>query len=233
MKLLQKLQLLLKDKLNKNTKIFFAELIGTFIVIVFATGSVVLDAKLNGVLGLPFIAIAPAIAVAIGVYLFGKTSMAHFNPAVTVGFLITNHLQRKHKLFLIYLAAEIIGALLASIFIYFTLGNEMNLGANAPNYTNYPVHFIVGIEILASALLMLVILIVVYTKGLKKFSGIAIGAIVGIDIFVFGLISGASMNPARSLAPAVVSGYFIDLWLYLTAPFIGTSIVALLLKNKF
>ena len=77
---MQKLQLLFKDKLNKNTKIFFAELIGTFIVIVFATGSVVLDAKFNGALGLPFIAIAPAIAVAIGVYLFGKTSMAHLIP---------------------------------------------------------------------------------------------------------------------------------------------------------
>ena len=230
--MLQKLQLLLKDKLDKNTKIFFAELIGTFTVIVFATGSVVLDAKLNGVLGLPFIAIAPAIAVAIGVYLFGKTSMAHFNPAVTVGYLITKHLIKK-GLLLIYLLAEILGALLASIFIYFTLGNEVNLGANAPNYNNFPIPVIVGIEIFASALLMLVILIVVYTKGLKRFSGIAIGGIVGLDIFLFGLISGASMNPARSLAPAIVSGYYIDLWLYLTAPFIGTSIVALLLRNKF
>jgi aquaporin Z len=230
---LQKLQLLLKYKLDKNTKIFFAELIGTFIVIVFATGSVVLDAKLNGVLGLPFIAIAPAIAIAIGVYLFGKTSMAHFNPAVTVGYLITNHLERKKGLLIIYLLAEIIGGILASIFIYFILGNEANLGANAPNYTNFSIYVIVGIEILASALLMLVILIVVYTKGLKKFGGIAIGAIVGLDIFLFGLISGASMNPARSLAPAIVSGYYLDLWLYLTAPFIGTSIVALLLRNKF
>jgi len=229
---LQKLQLLLNYKLDKNTKIFFAELIGTFIVIVFATGSVVLDAKLNGVLGFPFIAIAPAIAVAIGVYLFGKTSMAHFNPAVTVGFLITKHLIKK-GLLLIYLLAEILGALLASIFIYFTLGNEVNLGANAPNYTNFPIPFIIGIEILASSLLMLVILIVVYTKGLKRFSGIAIGGIVGLDIFLFGLISGASMNPARSLAPAIVSGYHVDLWLYLTAPFIGTSIVAFLLRNKF
>ena len=232
--LLQKLQLLLKYKLDKNTKIFFAELIGTFIVIVFATGSVVLDAKLNGALGLTFIAIAPAIAVAIGVYLFGKISMAHFNPAVTVGFLITNHLQGKQKLlFLTYLAAELIGGLLASIFIFVVIGNEANLGATAPNYTNYPVYVIVGVEILASALLMLVILIVVYTKGLKKFGGIAIGAIVGLDIFVFGLISGASMNPARSLAPAIVSGYYIDLWLYLTAPFIGTTIVGLILKKKF
>ena len=230
---MQKLQLLLKYKLDKNTKIFFAELIGTFIVIVFATGSVVLDAKLNGALGLPFIAIAPAVAVAIGIYLFGKTSMAHFNPAVTVAFLITKHLERKKGLLIIYLLAEVIGGILASIFIYFIFGNLAHLGANAPNYTNFSIYVIVGIEILASALLMLVILIVVYTKGTKKFGGIAIGAIVGLDIFVFGLISGASMNPARSLAPAIVSGYYIDLWLYLTAPFIGTSIVAVLLKNKF
>ena len=113
------------------------------------------------------------------------------------------------------------------------MGNGANLGANAPNYIDFPIYVIVGIEILASALLMLVILIVAYTKGAKKFGGIAIGAIVGLDIFVFGLISGASMNPARSLAPAIVSGYYIELWLYLNAPFIGTSIVAVLLKNKF
>ena len=229
---LQQLQLL-KDKLDKNKKIFFAELIGTFTVIVFATGSVVLDAKLNGALGLTFISIAPAIAVAIGVYLFGKTSMAHFNPAVTVAFLITKHLERKRGLLMVYLLAEIIGGILASIFIYFTLGNVANLGANAPNYIDIPIYVIVGIEIFASALLMLVILIVVYTKGLKRFGGIAIGAIVGLDIFLFGLISGASMNPARSLGPSIVSGYYIDLWLYLTAPFIGTSIVALLLRSKF
>ena len=232
--MLQKLQLLLKNKLDKNTKIFFAELIGTFIVIVFATGSVVLDAKLNGALGLPFIAIAPAIAVAIGVYLFGKIINGTFQSCSNCRIFNYKSFAKVNKnYFLTYLAAELIGALLASIFIFSIMGNEVNLGANAPNYTNYSVYVIVGIEILASALLMLVILIVVYTKGLKKFGGIAIGAIVGLDIFLFGLISGASMNPARSLAPAVVSGYYVDLWLYLTAPFIGTSIVALLLRNKF
>jgi aquaporin Z len=231
--LFQQLQLLLKNRLDRNKKNFFAELIGTFTVIVFATGSVVLDAKLNGALGLPFIAIAPAIAVAIGVYLFGKISMAHFNPAVTVAFLITKHLKRKKGLLLIYLLAEIIGGILASIFIYFIFGNEINLGANTPNYIDFPIYVIIGIEILASALLMLIILIVVYTKGLKRFGGIAIGATVGLDIFLFGLISGASMNPARSLAPAIVSGYYFDLWLYLTAPFIGTTIVGLLLRNRF
>ena len=229
----QQLQLLLKNRLDKNKKIFFAELIGTFLVILFATGSVVLDSRLNGTLGLPFIAIAPAIAVAIGVYLFGKTSMAHFNPAVTIGFLISKHLERKKRVLLIYLLAEVIGGIMASIFIFVIFGNVVNLGANAPNYLNYPIYVIVGIEILASALVMLVILIVVYTKGLKRFGGIAIGAIVGLDIFLFGLISGASMNPARSLAPAIVSGYYIDLWLYLTAPFIGTTIIGFLLRKKF
>ena len=143
--ILQRLHLL-KDKLvsSRNKKIFFAELIGTFTVIVFATGSVVLDAKLNGALGLPFMAIAPAIAVAIGIYLFGDTSMAHFNPAVTVAFLITKHLERKKGLLLIYLLAEILGGILASFFIYFIFGNEMNLGANAPNYTDFPIYVIIG-----------------------------------------------------------------------------------------
>jgi aquaporin Z len=233
-KKLQRLHLL-KDKLisSRNKKIFFAELIGTFTVIVFATGSVVLDTKLNGALGLPFIAIAPAIAVAIGIYLFGKTSMAHFNPAVTVAFLITKHLERKKGLLLIYLLAEILGGILASFFVYFIFGNQVHLGANAPNYIDFPIYVIVGTEIFASALLMFVILVVIFTKGLENFRGVLIGATVGLDVFLFGLISGVSMNPARSLAPAVVSGYYIDLWLYLTAPFIGTTIVGLLLKKKF
>ena len=89
------------DKLSTNQKKFVAEIVGTFIVVVLATGSVVIDAKLNGILGLPFIAFAPFVGVAIGVYLFGKISMAHFNPAVSVGFLITKHITR--KLLVLYL----------------------------------------------------------------------------------------------------------------------------------
>ena len=82
------------------------------------------------------------------------------------------------------------------------------MGANAPNYA-YPIPTIIGVEIIASALLMSVIYVVVYTKGLKRFGGIAIGGIVGLDIFFLAFISGASMNPARSLAPALVSGVLI------------------------
>ena len=140
--------------------------------------------------------------------------MAHFNPAVTVGFLITKHITKIQLLY--YLTAEIIGALLASLFVKYLIGTEAYLGANAPNYA-FSLPLIFGIEILASALLMVVIFAVVYTKGLRGFSGIVIGGIVGLDIFFLAFISGASMNPARSLAPAVLSGVMTNLWLYWTA----------------
>ena len=220
----------LAKKLTSNQKKFIAEVIGTFIVVVFATGSVVIDAKLGGVLGVPFIAFAPFVGVAIGVYLFGKISMAHFNPAVTIGYFITKHITFRQLLD--YFAAEIIGALLGSVFVKYVIGQYANLGANAPNY-NFPISVIFGIEVAASALLMVVILLVVLTKGLKGFSGIAIGGIVGLDIFFFSFISGASMNPARSLAPALISGSVGDLWLYWSATFVGTSIVAFVLRRKF
>ena len=220
----------LANKLTSDQKKFFAEVIGTFIVVVLATGSVVLNAKLGGILGIPFIAFAPFVGVAVCVYLFGKISMAHFNPAVTVGFLITKHLRKNQLLY--YFGAEIMGAMLGSLFVKYLIGSEANLGANAPNY-NYPLPLIFGIEVLASALLMAVIFAVVHTNGLRGFSGIAIGGIVGLDIFFLAIISGASMNPARSLTPALLSGSVGDLWLYWSATFIGTSIVALILRKKF
>ncbi len=173
-------------RLSSSQKRFFAEVIGTFIVVVLATSSVVINAKTGDVRGMPFIAFAPFVGVAIGVYLFGKISMAHFNPAVSVGFLITKHITKTDLLH--YYVAEIIGALLASLFVMFMIGSDANLGANAPNYS-YPLPIIFGVEVLASALLMAVIYIVVYTKGLMGFGGIAIGGIVGLDIFFLAFIS--------------------------------------------
>jgi aquaporin Z len=164
------------------------------------------------------------------VYAFGKISMAHFNPAVTVGFLVTKHLPK--NLLPLYFTAEIIGALLGSIFVKYVIGTEANLGANAPDY-HFPIPLIFGVEILTTALLMSVILLVVHTRGLRGFYGIAIGAIIGLDIFYLSFISGASMNPARSLAPALVSGYLNDLWLYLTATFVGSSVIAVIYRKKF
>jgi aquaporin Z len=226
----QRLIKIINNRLTSNQKKFLAEVIGTFIVVVFATGSVVLDAKMNGILGIPFIAFAPFVGVAISIYLFGKISMAHFNPAVTIGFFITKHITKIQLAY--YFAAQIIGALLGSLFVKYFIGIQANLGANAPNYA-FPLPLIFSIEVLASALLMSIILIVVYTKGLKGFGGIVIGGMVGLDIFFLGFISGASMNPARSLAPALFSGAIGDLWLYWSATFVGTSIIALIYRRKF
>ncbi|MGB9125412.1 MAG: aquaporin, partial [Nitrosotalea sp.] len=115
------------NRLSANQKRFFAELIGTFVVVVFATGSVVLSVKYSETLGLWFVALAPAVAVAIMVRMFGRISMAHFNPAVTVAFYITKHMPKRH--FPLYLGAEIIGALLGSVFVKYVIGTEANLGA--------------------------------------------------------------------------------------------------------
>ncbi len=220
----------LTNRLTPNQKKFIAEVIGTFIVVVFATGAVVLDSKMHGVLGISFIAFAPFVGIAIAVYMFGKISMARFNPAVTIGFLITKHITKIQLVY--YLCAEIIGALLGCLFVKYAIGFNANLGANAPNYS-FSVPIVFGIEVLASALLMAVIFMVVYTKGLRGFGGIAIGGIVGLDIFFLAFISGASMNPARSLAPALLSGALGNLWLYWSATFVGTSIVAFIIKGKF
>jgi len=220
----------LTSRLTPNQKKFVAEVIGTFIVVVCATGAVVLDSKMHGILGISFIAFAPFVGIAIAVYMFGKISMAHFNPAVTIGFLITKHITKIQLVY--YLCAEIIGALLGSLFVKYAIGFNANLGANAPNYS-FSIPLIFAVEVVASALLMAVIFTVVYTKGLRGFGGIAIGGIVGLDIFFLAFISGASMNPARSLAPALLSGVLGNLWLYWSATFVGTSIVAFIIKQKF
>lgn len=217
-------------KLILTQKKFAAEVIGTFVVVVLATGSVVIDAKFGGKLGLPFIAIAPFVGVAIGVYLFGKISMAHFNPSISLGFLISGHITKLQLLQ--YFGAEITGALLASLFVMSVIGTEASLGANVPDYS-YPLPLVFGIEVIATALLMAVIYMVVYTKGLRGFGGLIIGGVVCLDIFFLAFISGASMNPARSLAPALFSGVLGNLWLYWTATFVGSSTVAFIVRKKF
>ena len=213
-----------------NLQIFIVELIGTFVLVVFATGSIVYDVQTGGTLGIAFAAIAPFIALIIGIYFFGKISLAHFNPAVTIAFYITGHISKIQIAY--YFAAEIIGALLGSLFVMSFIGSSADLGANAPNL-DFSLFLIFPVEVLASAMLMAVIFTVVYTKGLKGFGGIAIGGIVGLDIFFLAFISGASMNPARALAPALFSGVLNNLWLYWTAPYVGTIITAFLFRNKF
>jgi len=212
---------------SSNKIIFIAELIGTFGLVVAATGSMVYDVMLGGIYGHHFVVAVHFIGLAIVVYAFGKYSMAHFNPAVTVAFFITKHVKGKQLPY--YFAAQAIGAFMGSIFVLLVMGDYANLGTNYPNPTS-TVEANVSYEILTSIFLMGVIYIVVHFKKLGKLTGVAIGGIIALDVLFFGLVSGASMNPIRSLAPAVISGVTGDLWLYLTTPFIGTIIVAAIYK---
>jgi len=187
----------------------------------------VYDAMLGGIYGHYFVVAMHFIGLAIVVYAFGKYSMAHFNPAVTVAFFITKHVKGRQLPY--YFAAQAIGAFMGSIFVLLVMGDYANLGTNYPSPTS-TVEANVSYEILTSIFLMGVIYIVVHFKKLGKLTGVAIGGIIALDVLFFGLVSGASMNPIRSLAPAVISGMTGDLWLYLTTPFIGTIIVAAIYK---
>ena len=215
---------------NSNLVIFFAELVGTFGLLVAATGSIVYDASLGMTLGPIFVAAIHFVGLTIVVYAFGKYSMAHFNPAVTIGFFLSGY--TKAKTIPVYFSGQIIGAFSGTFFVKFVIGDFANLGLNFPNYS-YPAFIFYGIEILATIFLMGVILIVVHIKGLNKFAGLAIGAIIALDVYFLGSISGASMNPIRSLSPAIVTGITEDLWLYWSAPFIGSVIAGLIYHKKF
>ncbi len=213
---------------SSNKIIFVAELIGTFGLVVGATGSIVYDGMLGGIYGISFSAAGHFAALAVVVYAFGKYSMAHFNPAVTIAFFITKHVRGQQLP--IYFVAQAVGAFLGSIFVLFAIGDYANLGTNTPDIL-YPSGVVFGYEVIASIFLMGVIYIVVHFKKLGMLTGVAIGGIIAIDVLLFGEISGASMNPIRSLAPAIISGTPNDLWLYWTTPFIGMLITAAIFKS--
>lgn len=214
---------------NSNYIIFFAELLGTFGLLVAATGSIVYDSGLGNSLGPIFVAGIHFIGLAIVVYAFGKYSMAHFNPAVTLGFFISGYTKKRQLP--IYFGAQAIGAFLGTIFVKYAFGDFAQFGLNFPNYS-YPISLFYTVEIIATVFLMVVILFVVHIKGLNKFSGLAVGGIIALDVYFLGPISGASMNPIRSLSPAIIAGIPDDLWLYWSAPFIGVALVSLVYRKK-
>ncbi len=215
---------------NSNVKIFFAELVGTFGLLVAATGSIVYDARVGETLGIVFIAGMHFLGLTILVYFFGKYSMAHFNPAVTIGFWISGYLPSKK--IPLYFSAQLIGAFLGTFFVKYVIGDYANLGFNFANYS-YSLPVIFGIEVLATVFLMGGILLAVGKKLHIGIISMVVGGIIALDISFFGPISGASMNPMRSLSPAIVTGITDDLWLYWTAPFVGSGIVAILFRKKF
>ena len=200
---------------------YAAELIGTFALLFCGTGAIVIDEVTGGTIGHLGIALSFGLVVTIMVYAFGNLSGAHINPAVTIAFATTDRFER--RLLLGYLLAQVAGALLASFVLHGLFPDNEYLGTTLP-YGSWQQSFV--LEVILSYFLMLVILFVSQNKSVTQFTGLAVGATVALEALFAGPITGASMNPARSLAPALVSGHTEYLWLYLLAPVVGALLAS-------
>jgi aquaporin Z len=202
---------------------FFAEALGTFALVFAGTAAIVVNDVSGGMVSHVGVAATFGLVVMAMVYAVGDVSGAHINPAVTIGFWLARRFPGSDVV--PYVASQIAGALLASVLVLALFGPHAALGATLP--AGSPAQSF-GLEIVLTLLLMFAILTV--TTGAKEkgaIAGVVIGGVVGLEALFAGPISGASMNPARSLAPALVSGEVQHLWIYLVAPPIGAALAML------
>jgi aquaporin Z len=205
-----------------------AEAIGTFILVFTGTGAVMVNQLTDGSvthLGVSFVFGAVVAAL---IYSLGHVSGAHFNPAVTLGFWTGGFLSAKQVPS--YILAQFLGAIAASTLLLLSLGGVGTLGATLPLNDNWLQSLI--LETILTFILMFVIL----GSGLDRrapigFAGVAIGLTVGLEAACMGPITGASMNPARSLGPALVSGLWQHHWLYWVAPILGAQLAVLVYRR--
>jgi aquaporin NIP len=198
-------------------KKYFAEFLGTFALVFCGTGAIIVDKQIGGGISLVGIAITFGLIVAAMIYALGSISGAHMNPAVTVAFVIARRFPAKEVL--PYAISQVLGAFLASGILKLMFPESNGLGTTLPSGPPLQSFFM---EVILTFILMLVIIhVATGSKEQGMFAGIAVGSVVCLEAICGGPVCGASMNPVRSLAPAIVSGQTGYLWIYLTAPFIG------------
>ncbi|MBN8700340.1 MAG: MIP family channel protein [Chitinophagales bacterium] len=200
---------------------YLAELIGTFALVFCGTGAIITNQQTGAVTHVG-IAITFGLIVMAMIYALGDISGAHLNPAVSIAFTLAGRF--KIKELLPYIVSQVIGALLASLLLKFMFPQNELLGTTLPSGTTMQ-SFVM--EFFLTFFLMLVIInVATGSKEQGMFAGLAIGSTVLLEAMFAGPVSGASMNPARSLAPAVISGHTEHLWIYLSATILG-AIVAI------
>lgn len=202
---------------------YLAEAIGTFALVFCGTGAIVVNQQTGGVIGHAGVAATFGLIVTAMIYTFGGISGAHFNPAVTIAFSLAKLFRWKDVAS--YIVAQLAGGLLASLLLKALFPANETLGATLPAGTQMQ-SFI--LEVVLTFFLMLVILFT--SQGSKEvgvLAGIAIGATVLVEAMFAGPVSGASMNPARSLAPALVSQNLSAVWIYTAAPCVGAALATL------
>lgn len=204
-------------------KSLVAEFIGAFALVFAGTGAIVIDGVTGGGVTHVGVALTFGLVILAMIYTLGDISGAHFNPAVTVGFWLARRMPGRSVL--PYIGSQVLGAVAASVLLRFLFPANATLGATLPAG---PAMQSFVLEIVLTAILMFVILGVsvgAREKGIT--AGIAIGAVIALEALFAGPICGASMNPARSLAPALVSNHLEGLWIYLTAPVLGAGLAVL------
>lgn len=198
-------------------KKYVAEALGTFLLVFCGTGAVVINQQAQGAVTHVGIAITFGVVVMAIIYAFGKVSGAHINPAVSIAFAMTPLFPKKDLI--PYIIAQVIGALLASGVLKWLFPEATTLGETLPAGSEMQTFVL---EIILTYFLMLVIFMVSQnTPEVSQYTAIAVGGVVLLEAMFAGPISGASMNPARSIGPAVVKGNLKSLWVYLAAPVIG------------
>ncbi len=202
--------------MKKNELI--AEAAGTAVLVFCGCAAIVSNDLYGGSLGHVGICLVFGLVVMAMIYSIGNISGAHINPAVTLGFLFAGRIRLPKAL--VYIVSQCIGALLAGLLLLVVMPQHPNLGSTLPS-AGIARSF--GIEVILSFILMFVILNV-STGHMEKgiMAGVAIGGTVALEALLGGPMSGASMNPARSLGPAVASGQIASLWIYVLAPILGT-----------
>ncbi|HXL58378.1 MAG TPA: aquaporin [Chitinophagaceae bacterium] len=207
-------------------KKYIAELIGTFALVFCGTGAIVIDQQTKGAVTHVGIAITFGLIVMAMIYALGNISGAHINPAVTIAFTIAGRFKLKELI--PYIISQIAGALLASFTLKFLFPANEYLGTTIPTGSDMQ-SFI--LELLLTFFLMLVIInVATGSKEQGMFAGLAIGSVILLEAMFAGPVCGASMNPARSLAPAIVSGHAEHVWIYLAAPVSGATLAIPLWK---
>lgn len=197
-----------------------AEAVGTFALVFAGTGAIVINHVSAGQITHVGIALTFGLVVMAMIYALGDLSGAHLNPAVTTGFWLSGRMAGREMA--PFILSQLVGALAASATLWGLFGPVAALGATQPS--GPPMQSFV-LEVILTAILMLVILFVATgTKEKGLMAGIAVGGVVGLEAMFAGPISGASMNPARSLAPALVSGDVSNVWIYLAAPVLGAGV---------
>jgi aquaporin NIP len=205
-------------------KKYVCEVIGTFALVFCGTGAIIINQETAGVVSHPGIAFTFGLIVMVMIYALGPVSGAHLNPAVTVAFAISRRFPARE--IAPYILSQLAGAFLASFTLRQLFAANEFLGSTLP--AGPEMQSFVLEAILTFFLMLVIIQVATGSKEQGMFAGLAIGSTVLLEAMFAGPICGASMNPARSLAPAIVSGHTEHLWIYMSAPILGAALAVLL-----